>query len=93
MRSRNNDYSVPVAHAHREVLVKGNLDEVVIAVGAEEIARHRRSYESADFIFNLALLEQKVGAWTRRRHIGAIADEPNACGMLTRRGGRWPSRR
>jgi len=66
VRYRNNDYSVPVAYAHREVLVKGYVSEVVIAVGAEEIARHRRSYETADFIFNplhyLALLEQKVGA-------------------------------
>ncbi|UCF55563.1 MAG: IS21 family transposase [Bradyrhizobium sp.] len=66
VRYRNNDYSVPVAYAHREVIVKGYVDEVVITAGGEEIARHRRSYESADFVFNplhyLALLEQKVGA-------------------------------
>jgi transposase len=66
VRYRNNDYSVPVAFAHREVIVKGYVDEVVITNGAEEIARHRRSYETADFVFNplhyLALLEQKVGA-------------------------------
>jgi transposase len=66
VRYRNNDYSVPVAYAHREVLVKGYVDEVVIATGGDEIARHRRSYESADFVFNplhyLALLEKKVGA-------------------------------
>jgi hypothetical protein len=34
--------------------------------GAEVIARHRRSYERDDFVFNplhyLALLEQKIGA-------------------------------
>ena len=66
VRYRNNDYSVPVAFAHREVMVKGYVDEVVITAGAEEIARHRRSYETADFVFNplhyLSLLEQKVGA-------------------------------
>lgn len=61
-----NDYSVPVAHAYRDVLVKGYVDAVAISVGAEEIARHPRSYDSADFVFDplhyLALLERKVGA-------------------------------
>jgi transposase len=66
MRYKNTDYSVPVAYAHREVMVKGYVDEVVIVAGADEIARHRRSYETADFVFDplhyLALLERKVGA-------------------------------
>ena len=66
VRYRNNDYSVPVAYAHREVIVKGYVDEVVITAGSEEIARHRRSYGSADFVFDplhyLPLLEEKVGA-------------------------------
>jgi len=66
VRYRNNDYSVPVAYAHREIIVKGYVDEVVITTGGDEIARHRRSYETADFVFNplhyLPLLEQKVGA-------------------------------
>jgi hypothetical protein len=39
---------------------------VAISCGGEEIARHRRSYESEDFVFDplhyLPLLEQKVGA-------------------------------
>jgi len=39
---------------------------VVIAWGADEIARHPRSYEREDFVFNplhyLALLEDKIGA-------------------------------
>ncbi|MEM1363704.1 MAG: hypothetical protein AAGF94_18710 [Pseudomonadota bacterium] len=63
---RNNDYSVPVAYAHREIIVKDYVGKVVITAGGDEIARHRRSYETADFVFNplpyLALLEQKVGA-------------------------------
>jgi transposase len=66
VRYKNSDYSVPVDYAHRDVLVKGYVDAVAISVGAEEIARHPRSYDSADFVFDplhyLALLEMKVGA-------------------------------
>jgi len=66
VRYRGNDYSVPIAYGHREVLVRGYVHEVVIASGAEEIARHPRSYEREDFVFNplhyLALLERKIGA-------------------------------
>jgi hypothetical protein len=43
VRYRANDYSVPTAYGHREVLVKGYVHEVVIACGSEVIARHRRS--------------------------------------------------
>ena len=66
VRYRTNDYSVPVAYGHREALVKGYVDEVVISCGAEIIARHPRSYEQEDFIFDpmhyLPLLERKTGA-------------------------------
>jgi transposase len=66
VRYRGNDYSVPVAYAHHEVQVRGYVGEVVIGCGAEIIARHRRSYEKADMVFDplhfLPLLEQKVGA-------------------------------
>ena len=66
VRYRNNDYSVPVAYAHHEVQVRGYVHEVVIGCGAEVIARHRRSYDKADMVFDpmhyLPLLEQKVGA-------------------------------
>src|SRR5208337_281634 len=44
VRYRGNDYSVPTAYGHREVLVRGYVHEVVIACAAEEIARHLRSY-------------------------------------------------
>ena len=61
VRYRTNDYSVPVAFGHRDVLVRGYVDEVVISCGTDVIARHRRSYEHDDFVFNplhyLALLE------------------------------------
>ena len=47
VRYRGNDYSVPTAYGHRDVLVKGYVHEVVIACGSEVIARHRRSYRGA----------------------------------------------
>ena len=67
VRYRGNDYSVPTAYGHREVLVRGYVHEVTIScAAAEEIARHPRSYEHEDFVFNplhyLALLERKIGA-------------------------------
>jgi transposase len=66
VRYRNVDYSVPVQYGHRAVVVKGFVSEVVILNGAEEIARHARSYEHGDFVYNplhyLALLERKPGA-------------------------------
>ena len=66
VRYRTNDYSVPVAYGHRDVLVRGYVHEVVISCGSEVIARHRRSYDRDDFVFDplhyLPLLEQKTGA-------------------------------
>jgi hypothetical protein len=66
VRYRYNDYSVPVAHGHQKVWVRGYVDEVVIGCGGEIIARHPRSYEREDLIFDplhyLALLEKKIGA-------------------------------
>jgi transposase len=66
VRYRGTDYSVPTAYGHREVLIRGYVHEVVISCGAEIIARHVRSYEREDFVFDplhyLALLERKIGA-------------------------------
>jgi len=66
VRYRLNDYSVPTRYGHRTVLVRGYVHEVVIACGGEVIARHRRSYEREDFVFEplhyLALLEHKINA-------------------------------
>ena len=66
VRYQTNDYSVPTRYGHREVLVKGYVDEVAICCGSEEIARHRRSYEREELIFDplhyLALLERKTNA-------------------------------
>ena len=66
VRYRGTDYSVPTAWGHREVVIRGYVDTVVISCGAEIIARHVRSYEREDFVFDplhyLALLERKIGA-------------------------------
>ena len=66
VRSRRNDYSVPPAYGHRDVVVKGYVDVVVIVCGSEKIARHRRSYGREEVIFDplhyVAVLERKTGA-------------------------------
>src|SRR5271168_2233479 len=66
VRYRGTDYSVPTAYGHREVVIRGYVHEVVISCGAAVIARHPRSYEREDFVFDplhyLALLERKIGA-------------------------------
>jgi transposase len=66
VRYRCNDYSTPTAYGYRKVLARGYVHEVVITCGAEIIARHPRSYEREDFVFNplhyLALIEQKINA-------------------------------
>ena len=66
VRYRTTDYSVPVAYGHRDVMVRGYVDRVVISCGSEVIARHPRSYQRDDFVFDpihyLPLLERKTGA-------------------------------
>lgn len=66
VRFETNDYSVPVAYGYRAVLVKGYVHEVVIVCQGEEIARHPRSYEKEDTVFDplhyLHLLERKANA-------------------------------
>ncbi len=70
VRYRSNDYSVPTQYGHRQVWVKGQVHEVVIACASEVIARHERSYEREAVVFDplhyLALLEQKTRALDRR---------------------------
>ena len=51
LRYHTNDYSVPTEYGHRQVLIKGYVDKVVICAGSEEIARHRRSYGREELIF------------------------------------------
>src|SRR3954463_1725267 len=87
VRYDRNDYSVPTAYGHRPVLVRGYVDEVVIACGAEIIARHPRSYGREDFIFEprhyLALLEHKIGALDQAAPLQGW-ELPDAFGTLRR---------
>ena len=66
VRYRTNDYSAPVAYGHRDVIGRGYVDRVVISCGSEVIARHHRSYQRDDFVFDPIhyppLLEQKTAA-------------------------------
>ena len=66
VRYKTNDYSVPVSVGHRDVLVRGYVDQVVISCGSGVIAKHPRSYERDDFVYDpihyLPLLERKPGA-------------------------------
>ena len=74
IRYRLVDYSAPAAHAHKKVMVKGYVDRVEIALGAETVARHRRSYVRGDIVYDplhyLSLLEKK----TRLVEFGRFAD-------------------
>ena len=51
VRYRTNDYSVPTRYGYRDVLVKGFVDAVAIFCDGVEIARHARSYDHGDFVF------------------------------------------
>ena len=58
---------MPVAYGHRDVWIRGYVDQVVIGCGGEVIARHIRSYDREDMVFDpihyLPLLEKKIGAF------------------------------
>ncbi|MCO5158525.1 MAG: IS21 family transposase [Aquamicrobium sp.] len=66
VRYRTNDYSVPVAFGYQDVWIRGYVDAVVIGCGGEIIARHPRSYEREEVVFDplhyLPLIEQKINA-------------------------------
>ena len=87
VRYRRNDYSVPTAYGHREVVVKGYVDAVVVVCGSTVIARHPRSYERDALIFDprhyLALLERKTGALDQAAPLAGW-ELPEAFGRLRR---------
>jgi transposase len=66
VRYKTNDYSVPTAFAHREMVIKAYVDRVDIICQGERIARHPRTYAREDFVYDplhyLALIEQKAGS-------------------------------
>ena len=52
VRYRTSDYSAPVASGHRDVLIRGYVNQVVIICGSEVIARYLRFYQRDDFVFS-----------------------------------------
>jgi transposase len=66
VRFGDNDYSVPVAYAHHEILVKGYVDRVVLCHQEKVVAEHRRSWGKEGIFFHylhyLPLLERKPGS-------------------------------
>jgi transposase len=71
VRYWGSDYSVPTTYGHRDIVVKGFVDQVVIICDGDEIARHKRSYERGSFVCDplhyLALIEQKPNALDQAR--------------------------
>ncbi len=88
VRFDDNDYSVPVAYAHKPVTVKGWCQEVVIYCGPERIARHRRVWESEQVVLEpvhyLALLERKPGALDHAKPLAGL-ELPKCFEVLRRR--------
>ena len=78
---------MPTAYGHREVVVKGYVDTVVVVCGSTVIARHPRSYERDALIFEprhyLALLERKTGALDQAAPLAGW-ELPEAFGRLRR---------
>jgi hypothetical protein len=78
---------LPTEYGHHDVLVKGYVHEVVIVCGSQVIARHRRSYEREDMIFDplhyLALLEKKTRALDQAAPLAGL-DLPECFARLRR---------
>ena len=84
------------------MLVRGYVHQVVISCGSEVIARHKRSYDKGDFIFDplhcLSLIERKVGGslerltimWSPGCRVGNIA-EPSTLKEAALLGGKAPT--
>jgi hypothetical protein len=77
VRYRTNDYSVPTAYAHQEVVIKGYVDRVAVICRGEQIAVHPRSYEREDFIAN-PLAHRRVCAADYKKHLALLEQKPRA---------------
>ena len=88
VRFDRNDYSVPVACAHHEILVKGYVDRVVLVHKHCVVAEHRRSWGKEGVFFNylhyLPLLERKPGAIDHARPMAEL-NLPGCFDVLRRR--------
>jgi hypothetical protein len=86
---------VPTAYGQREIVIRRYVHEVVISRGGELIARHSRSYEREDFVFDplhyLPLLDRRSALSTRRRGWSAGTYPKNLPRSLARSRPAWPS--
>lgn len=71
VRFETNDYSVPVAYAHRQVTMVATVEEVRIVYEDRLVARHRRAWDRERVFFEpihyLVLLERKPGGFDYAR--------------------------
>ncbi|HYB20860.1 MAG TPA: IS21 family transposase [Thermodesulfobacteriota bacterium] len=88
VRFDDNDYSVPVAYAHHDILAKGYVDRVVLCHQDKVVAEHRRSWGKEGTFFDplhyLPLLERKPGSLDYARPLAGL-DLPECFDTLRRR--------
>ena len=76
VRFDDNDYSVPVAYAHHDIVAKGYVDRVALCHKEKVVAVHRRSWGKQGVFFNylhyLPLLERKPGALDHALPLAAV---------------------
>jgi transposase len=76
VRFEDNDYSVPVAYAHHEILAKGYVDRVVLCHQDKVVGAHERSWGRQgvyyDYRHYLPLLERKPGALEHARPLAGL---------------------
>lgn len=76
VRFDDNDYSVPVAYAHHEILAKGYIDRVALCHKTTVVAEHHRSWGKQGIFFNyvhyLPLLERKPGSLDHARPMAEL---------------------
>jgi transposase len=83
-----NDYSVPTAYAHHEVIVMGGVEEIAISCGPQLVATHSRHWGREHTTYDprhyLALLERKPGALDFARPLEQL-QLPGCFALLRRR--------
>ena len=88
LRFDDNDYSVPVAYAHHEILIKGYVDRVVLCHKEKGVAEHRRSWGKEGVFFDyrhyLPLVERKPGSLDHARPLADL-NLPECFDTLRRR--------
>ena len=73
VRYRNNDYSVPVAYGHRDVLVRGYVHEVVISLGALDQAAPLAGWELPEHFDTLRrLMESRMDKRGKREYVQVL---------------------